>query len=127
MVSYNAGNGAIEPDVFRNCSNLRTLIIGDKIERTGKGTVEQYKYGPGWEWRDFLTCEEAFLESPLTDVYIANPEPPVWYMNWEYEAGGGYVSMSMTSTDQKITLHVPASAQEQYSTYTYSVGSYFQT
>ena len=77
MVSYNAGNGAIEPDVFRNCSNLRTLIIGDKIERIGKGTVEQSKYGNGWEWRDFLTCEEAFLESPLTDVYIANPEPPV--------------------------------------------------
>lgn len=128
MVSYNAGNGAIEPYVFRNCSNLRTLIIGDKIERVGRGTVEQYKYGNGWEWKDYLTCEEAFVQSPLTDVYIDNPEPPAWYMNFvESGAEWGYASISLTSTDKKITLHVPASAQEQYSTYTYSVGSYFQT
>lgn len=123
MVSYNAGSGAIEPDLFKQCYNLRMLIIGDKIKRVGKGTDKGSLQGSGWIWNNFIECEEAFIDSPLTDVYIDNTVPPTWYIKFE----SFYGSVQFTKNDKQTVLHIPASAIDAYKSASIDLGVYTQT
>lgn len=126
MVSYNAASAAISPDLFEGCANLRVLHLGENVASVGKGDAT-YKEGNGWQWQNYLECEEAFKDSPLTDVYIDNTTPPAWYTDWELESQYIFSGAIMTATDKDITLHIPASAAEQYGSYAFDLGSIYQT
>ncbi len=129
MVSYNAQNGAITPDLFEGCANLRVLRLGENVASIGKAAVTS-KYGDGWQWSGYLECEEAFKDSPLTDVYIENTTPPTWYMDWYtdyFDYRNIFFNAKLTTTNKDITLHIPTSATEQYNSYTYHLGRVMQT